>query len=122
MARTPFVAGNWKVNTTKGAAVALAKGGARGAPADGGGEGGVGPPVGDPGAGLQVPAGTRVLLGAQDAYFEKSGAFTGEISVEMLKDVGVKFCLTGPSERRHVIKEPGELVAKKASAIYAGGL
>ena len=51
---------------------------------------------------------SNVLLGAQDAYFEKNGAFTGEISVEMLKDLGVKFCLTGHSERRHVLKEtPG---------------
>jgi len=63
-----------------------------------------------------------VLLGAQDCYFEKNGAFTGEISVEMLKDVGVSFCLTGHSERRHVIKEPSELVAKKAAAVFAGGL
>ena len=63
-----------------------------------------------------------MLLGAQDAYFEKNGAFTGEISVEMLKDVGVKFVLTGHSERRHVLKESPELVGKKAEAIYAGGL
>jgi len=67
-------------------------------------------------------AGSQVLVGAQDAYFEKKGAFTGEISVDMLKDVGVKFCLTGHSERRHVLHEPPELVAKKAEAIYAGGL
>ena len=40
----------------------------------------------------------------------------------MLKDVGVKFCLAGHSERRHVLNEPSELVAKKAAAIYAGGL
>ena len=59
------------------------------------------------------------MLGAQDAYFEKSGAFTGEISVDMLKDVGVKFVLTGHSERRHVLKESPELVGKKAEAVYA---
>ena len=62
------------------------------------------------------------MLGAQDAYFEKNGAFTGEISVEMLKDLGVKFCLTGHSERRHVLKETPELVGKKADAIYSAGL
>jgi len=122
MARTPFVAGNWKMNTTKAAAVALAKEVAMGAPADGSVDVGVAPPFVYLDAVLQVIAGTRVMLGAQDAYFEKSGAFTGEVSVEMLKDVGVKFCLTGHSERRHVIKEPGDLVAKKAAAIYAGGL
>jgi len=67
-------------------------------------------------------AGSSVLVGAQDAYFEKNGAFTGEISIEMLRDVGVKFVLSGHSERRHVIKEPSELVAKKAAAVYASGL
>ncbi len=63
-----------------------------------------------------------MLLGAQDAYFEKNGAFTGEISVEMLKDIGVTFVLAGHSERRHVLGENSALVAKKAQAIYGGGL
>jgi triosephosphate isomerase len=63
-----------------------------------------------------------VLLGSQDVYPEKSGAFTGEISVDMLKDLGVKFCLAGHSERRHVIMEAPDLIARKAAAIYAGGL
>ena len=40
-------------------------------------------------------AGSKVLLGAQDCYCEKNGAFTGEVSIEMLKDVGVTFCLAG---------------------------
>jgi triosephosphate isomerase len=70
----------------------------------------------------QAIAGSKVLLGAQDAYFEKSGAFTGEISVDMLKDLGVKFCLTGHSERRHVIGEKPDLVSKKAHALYSAGL
>ncbi len=70
----------------------------------------------------QAIAGSAVLLGAQDAYFENNGAFTGEISVEMLKDVGVKFVLAGHSERRHVLHESSELVSRKAQAIYAGGL
>src|SRR5207245_6813601 len=70
----------------------------------------------------QVLAGSSVLLGAQDVYHEKNGAFTGEISVEMLKDLGVKFCLTGHSERRHVIGETPKLVSLKAHAIYRGGL
>jgi triosephosphate isomerase len=63
-----------------------------------------------------------VILGAQDCYCEKNGAFTGEISIEMLKDLGVKFCLAGHSERRHVLHESGELVGRKANCIYANGL
>ena len=120
MARTKFVAGNWKMNTTRASAIDLAKGVAAGATASV--QVGVAAPFVYLDAVGQALAGSTVLLGAQDAYFEKSGAFTGEISVDMLKDLGVKFVLTGHSERRHVIKEPSELVAKKADAVYAAGL
>src|SRR5690242_16124775 len=120
MARKAFVAGNWKMNTTKASAVELAKGVAAGAPDSV--DVGVAAPFVYLDAVAQSLASSRVLLGAQDCYFEKNGAFTGEISVEMLKDLNVKFCLTGHSERRHVLHEPSELVAKKAKAIYAGGL
>jgi triosephosphate isomerase (TIM) len=122
MPRIPFVAGNWKMNTTKATATALARGVAQGAPAPSKVQVGVAPPFVYLEAVGQAIAGSAVLLGAQDCYFEKSGAFTGEISVEMLKDLGVRFCLAGHSERRHVLKEPAELVAKKAAAIYNGGL
>src|SRR4051812_42918791 len=106
MARKPFVAGNWKMNTTKASAMELAKGVAAGAP-DGADVGVAAPFVYLDVVG-QALGSSRVLLGAQDCYFEKNGAFTGEISVEMLKDVGVKFCLAGHSERRHVLHEPSE--------------
>jgi len=99
MARTPFVAGNWKMNLTKAAAVELAKAVAAGAPASGV-QVGVAPPFVYIDAVGQAMAGSTVLLGAQDCYCEKNGAFTGEISLEMLKDLGVKFCLAG--ERRTV--------------------
>src|SRR3954469_2835311 len=121
MPRTPFVAGNWKMNTTKAGAIDLAKAVAKGAPAAGV-EAGVAPPFVYLDAVGQSLASSRVLLGAQDVYFEKNGAFTGEISVEMLRDLNVRFCLTGHSERRHVLKEPGDLLAKKADAVYAGEL
>jgi triosephosphate isomerase len=118
--RTNFIAGNWKMNTTRASAVELAKAVAQGIPA--GVDVGGAPPFVYLDAVNQATAGTRFLLGAQDVYFEKSGAFTGEISVEMLKDVGVKFVLAGHSERRHVLNESPELVGKKAAAIYGAGL
>ena len=117
--RTKFVAGNWKMNTTKASAVELARGVAKGLPS--GVEAGAAAPFVYLDAVGQAVAGTSFLLGAQDAYFEKNGAFTGEISVEMLKDLGVKFVLTGHSERRHVLKETPELIGKKAAAIYGAG-
>ena len=120
MVRVKFVAGNWKMNTTKATAVALARDVAKNAPA--GVETGVAPPFVYLDAVAGAISGSAVLLGAQDAYIQPKGAFTGEISVDMLKDVGVKFCLAGHSERRHVLGESPELVSKKAHAIYAGGL
>ncbi len=120
MPRTPFVAGNWKMNTLKASAVALARAGAGGAPQSV--QVGVAPPFVYIDAVSQALVGSNVTLGAQDVYFEKSGAFTGEISVEMLLDLGVSFCLTGHSERRHVLHEPSTLIEQKARAVYAGGL
>ena len=120
MPRTTFIAGNWKMNTTRSAAVELARAVAKGAP--NGVDVGVAPPFVYLDAVSGALSGSKVLLGAQDCYFEKNGAFTGEISVEMLKDIGVKFCLTGHSERRHVLKETPELVGKKAAAVYGAGL
>ena len=121
MPRTPFVAGNWKMNTTKAAAVELAAAVARGAPKSGV-DVGVAPPFVYLDAVGQVIAGTTILLGAQDVYVEVFGAFTGEISTAMLKDLGVTFVLAGHSERRHVLHEPPALVAKKAHAVYQAGL
>jgi triosephosphate isomerase len=118
--RRKFVAGNWKMNLTKASAVELAKAIARGVPDSV--DVGVAVPFVYIDAVGQALAGSKVLLGAQDAYFEKNGAYTGEISVDMLKDLGVRFCLTGHSERRHVIKEPPQLIARKAQAIYGAGL
>jgi triosephosphate isomerase len=120
MSRTPFIAGNWKMNTDRASAEGLAKAVAAGAPA--GAEVGVAPPFVYLETVGRALKGSNVLLGAQDAYFEANGAFTGEISVAMLKDLGVKFVLTGHSERRHVIGEKGDLIAKKAHAVYDGGL
>ena len=121
MARTKFIAGNWKMNTNKAEAVNLAKAVAKGAPS--GVQVGVAPPFVYLDAVGQAIGGSSVLLGAQDVHFmEKNGAFTGEISLEMLKDLGVKFALTGHSERRHLLGEGPELVGKKAQAVYAAGL
>ena len=108
------------MNTSKASALELATAVAPGAPD--GVQVGVAPPFVYLDAVGKAIAGSKLLLGAQDAFFEKNGAFTGEISVEMLKDLNVKFCLTGHSERRHVLGESPELVSKKAKAVYAGGL
>jgi len=119
--RTPFVAGNWKMNTTKASAIELAKAVAKGTPSAGI-QVGMAPPFVYLDAVVQAAAGSSALVGAQDLYFEKGGAFTGEISAEMLKDIGARFVLTGHSERRHVLHEASALISKKAHAAYAAGL
>lgn len=70
----------------------------------------------------QVAAGSSVNVGSQDAYFEASGAFTGETSVGMIKDLGCQFVILGHSERRHVIGETDELINKKVQSVLAAGL
>ena len=59
---------------------------------------------------------SNIKVGAQDVYFEGNGAFTGEISCDMLKDVGCTYAIIGHSERRHVIGETDELINKKVAA------
>ncbi len=66
--------------------------------------------------------GTSIALGGQDMYFEKSGAFTGEVSGEMLQDFGCHYVILGHSERRHILGETDALVNQKVLAALALGL
>ena len=67
-------------------------------------------------------AGTNIGVGAENVHFEKSGAFTGEISADMLVDLGVKYVITGHSERRQYFAETDETVNKRTKAALAAGL
>ena len=64
----------------------------------------------------------RVSVGAENLYFEKSGAYTGEVSAEMLKDLGVKYVIIGHSERRQLFGETDIIVNKKVHAALEAGL
>ena len=66
--------------------------------------------------------GTQIKLGAQNMYYEESGAFTGEVSADMLKSVGCEFVILGHSERRVIFNEPDELINKKIKAALAKSL
>jgi triosephosphate isomerase len=122
--RKPFVAGNWKMNTNSRTSVELVKRIAAGSVETAGQ--GVTVAVCPPFVYLQAVAkalsSSNIAVGAQDMYFEPEGAFTGEISSSMLKDVGCSYCLCGHSERRHVIGETDELINKKVAAAIGGGL
>lgn len=60
---------------------------------------------------------SKIFLGAQNAFYEKEGAYTGEISPSMLKEIGVKYVIVGHSERREIGKEDDEMIAKKIKAV-----
>jgi len=123
--RKPFVAGNWKMNTDSYTSVALAEriaSGAMEAAASGSVTVAVCPPFVYLQAVAKALSASSVAVAAQDVYFEPKGAFTGEISASMLKDIGCAYCLCGHSERRHVIGETDELINKKVAAAIGGGL
>ena len=122
--RKPFVAGNWKMNTDSRTSINLAEAIASGSSQIAGQSVDVAviPPF------VYIPAVVKTLgtagiaVGAQDIYCERQGAFTGEISASMLKDIGCNYVLCGHSERRHIIGEPDELINKKVAAAISGGL
>ncbi len=122
MARKPMMAANWKMNkTVQEAEQYVAALLPRAADAEG-----VDVAVFAPSTCLGVVArmaeDSEVLAGAQNFYFEDSGAFTGEVSAPLLLDIGAESVIVGHSERREVFGESDEMVAKKAKRAVEAGL
>jgi triosephosphate isomerase len=119
-APTPLIAGNWKMN---GLAASLAEAKAI---AEGIGESGVRVAICPPSILThrmsEVLAGTRVEVGGQDAHWDDSGAFTGDISAEMLADAGATLVILGHSERRAGYAETDKIVSDKVKAALRAGL
>jgi len=122
MSRKKFIAGNWKMNTTAEEAAALAKDvvAAVGSVADV--DVAVCPPYINMAAVAAAIKGSNVKLGAQDVHWEAKGAFTGKVSCDMLKAVGVTYVIIGHSEQRQYFGETDETVNKKTKATLAAGL
>ena len=121
MSRKKIIAGNWKMNMTPSQAVKLCEE--------------LKPLVANDDVDVVycVPAidivpvveavkGTNVEVGAENMYFEEKGAYTGEISAEMLVDAGVKYVIIGHSERRDYFKECDCLLNKKVKKAFEAGL
>ena len=123
--RTRLIAGNWKMNNDIDAAVELAQALVAALPeVPAGVEVLVCPPTVDlrPVSCKGGIKGSDIKLGAQNVYWEASGAYTGETSVDMLKSVPVQYCIIGHSERRDYFHETDEDQNKKAKALVAGGI
>jgi len=121
MTRRPFIAGNWKMyldRTTIADLGAALKDQALTLPQV---EVGVFPPYPYISEVVQATEGA-LAVGGQDIYFEKEGAFTGQVSAAMLKDVGATYALIGHSERRHVFGETSADTARKVTAALEHGL
>lgn len=121
MSRKKIIAGNWKMNKTPTEAVALVNE--------------LIPLVQNDAVDVvfcvpaidiipcvQATKGTNISIGAENLYFEESGAYTGEISANMLTDAGVKYVIIGHSERREYFAETNETVNKKVLKAFEHGL
>jgi len=117
--RRLFVAGNWKMNLLTKSAVDLAGALAREVPAN---LPNVQVAVCPPFPCLAAIGKSAIELGAQNAWHEKPGAYTGEVAVEMLVDVGCRWVILGHSERRLILGETDELVCKKTRRALEAGL
>jgi len=120
--RRPFIAGNWKMNLSRAAAVSLARAVAEHAASFAGVDVAVCPPHVYLDAVGQVIRGTQVALGAQNMYHEPPGAFTGETCGSMLVDLACRYVILGHSERRHILGETDRDVNRKVRAALQAGL
>ncbi len=111
--RKPLIAGNWKMNKTVGEAVKLCEDLRLLVKDVIDRDILVCPPFTALYSVSKIVENTRINIGGQNMFYEEKGAFTGEISPIMLKDVGCSYVILGHSERRHIFGEDDELIAKK---------
>ncbi|HEY8549210.1 MAG TPA: triose-phosphate isomerase [Vicinamibacterales bacterium] len=122
MTRTPFLAGNWKMFKTVHEAVVFAKEFRSLVKDMEGVEIVLAPPFTAVHAVAEACRNTVVAVAGQDVYWEREGAFTGEVSAPMLKEAGAEYVIVGHSERRRLFGETDETVNRKALAAFQAGL
>ena len=120
--RQPLIAGNWKMHKTLAEAGTLARDIRQGVSPGRRAEVALAPPYTALAAVAAELAGSDIRLAAQDAFWEKQGAFTGAISPAMLADVGCHYVIVGHSERRQLFGDTDESVNRKLTAVIAAGL
>jgi len=122
MGRLPFMAGNWKMNKTVGEALDLVRELKASLSGVQGVEVAVAPPYTALYAVHRELVGSSIHLAAQNLYWEEKGAFTGEVSPLMLKEVGCHYVIIGHSERRQFFGETDETVNRRIKAALAQSL
>jgi triosephosphate isomerase len=120
--RQPFIAGNWKMHKTLAEAKTLARAIRDGTAPGRRAEVALAPPYTALAAVAAELAGSNLRLAAQDAFWEKQGAYTGAISPAMLADVGCRYVIVGHSERRQHFGDTDAIVNQKLTAVVAAGL
>jgi len=71
---------------------------------------------------VEITRGTNISVGAQNCHFERSGAFTGEVSAAMLKAIGIEYVIVGHSERRKYFNETDEMINRKVKSVLSEGM
>lgn len=120
MARTKLVAGNWKMNGTRTSLSELRS--IVDGTATAGAEVAICPPFTLISEAASVASGSSVTIGGQDCHANAAGAHTGDISAEMLADIGARLVIVGHSERRTDHREADDTVREKALAAWRAGL
>ena len=120
--RTPIIAGNWKMNMNPEQTAEFVKAVKDKLPKATEVESVIAAPAVDLPALLENAKGSELKVAAENCYFEDEGAFTGETSPKVLKEMGVDYVIIGHSERRDYFHETDEDINKKAHAIFNNGM
>ncbi len=120
--RTPLIAGNWKMYKTVDETVKYVKELRLRVKDTTGVEIVVAPPFTAVHAACEAARNSNVLIAAQDLYWEREGAFTGEVSGPMIREAGAEYVIVGHSERRTLFGETDAMVNRKVNAAFAAGL
>ena len=119
--RRAIIAGNWKMNKTRPEAKELIEA-MKPLVKDAGCEVVICVPYTNLETAVELTKGTNIMVGAENCHFAKSGAYTGEISADMLTEIGVEYVVLGHSERRQYFGETDETVNKRTKAALEAGL